>query len=91
MTVFRGRGLPPWVESAMADAKRDPRPVAPDALAVGLDSAMRGEPRRLGDGELSGGAGQPRDYHPITSGEARVRVNRGTVGKPDGPSIKLAD
>lgn len=52
---------------------------------------MRGEPRRVGDGELSGGAGQPRDYNPITTGEARVKVNRGTVGKPDGPSIKLAD
>ncbi|MCV7222952.1 MULTISPECIES: hypothetical protein [Mycobacteriaceae] len=83
--------LPPWVESAMLDAQRDPRPVAPDALAVGLGAAMRGEPRRVGDGELSGGPGQPRHYNPITSGETRVKVNRGTVGKPDGPSIKLAD
>ncbi|MDF1903220.1 hypothetical protein PXH80_29710, partial [Mycolicibacterium smegmatis] len=24
-------------------------------------------------------------------GETRVKVNRGTVGKPDGPSIKLSD
>lgn len=83
--------LPPWIESAMFDAQRDPRPVAPDSLAVGLDAAMRGEPRRVGDGELSGGGGQPRHYNPITAGEARVKVNRGTVGKPDGPSIKLAD
>lgn len=83
--------LPPWVESAMADAERDPRPVVPDALAVGLDAAMRGEPRRVGPGELSGDAGQPRHYNPITTGEARVKVNRGTVGRPDGPSIKLAD
>lgn len=52
---------------------------------------MRGEPRRVGPGELSGDAGQARDYHPITKGETRVKVNRGTVGKPDGPSIKLSD
>lgn len=85
------RALPPWIESAMFDAQRDPRPVAPDQLAVGLDAAMRGERRRVGPGELSGDAGQARDYNPITTGEARVKVNRGTVGKPDGPSIKLRD
>lgn len=83
--------LPAWVESAMFDAKRDSRPVAPDALAVGLDTAMRGESRRVGPGELSGDAGQQRHYNPITTGETRVKVNRGTVGKPDGASIKLAD
>lgn len=83
--------LPPWVESAMFDAHRYPGTVAPDALAVGLDAAMRGERLRVGPGELSGGAGQPRDYNPITTGEVRVKVNRGTVGKPDGPSIKLRD
>jgi hypothetical protein len=79
--------LPPWVESAMADAQRDPRPVAPDQLAA----ALRGERPRVGPGELSGDAGQPRHYNPITTGEARVKVNRGTVGEPDGPSIKLSD
>lgn len=87
--------LPPWVESAMFDAKRDHRPVAPDQLAVGLDAAMRGEPRRVGDGELSGGAGQPRHYRPITEQRAprepRMKVNRGTGGTPDAPSIKLSD
>jgi hypothetical protein len=83
--------LPPWVESAMFDAQRNHRPVAPDALAVGLDAAMRGEHRRVGPGELSGDGGQPCHYNPITTGEPRVKVNRGTVGKPDGPSIKLRD
>jgi hypothetical protein len=83
--------LPTWVESAMFDAKHDHRPVAPDALAVGLDAVMRSESRRVGAGELSGDAGQARPYNPITTGKARVKVNRGTVGKPDGPSIKLRD
>ncbi len=76
--------LPSWVESAMFDAQRDPRPVAPNHLAVGLDAAMRDEPRRVGDGELSGGPGRPRHYNPITTGESRVKVNRATVGKPEG-------
>jgi hypothetical protein len=83
--------LPPWIESAMFDAQRDPPPVAPDQLAA----ALRGERPRIGPGELSGDAGQPREYRPITAhrapSEPRMKVNRGTVGKPDGPSIKLAD
>ncbi|WP_310779146.1 hypothetical protein [Mycobacterium sp. Z3061] len=88
MSTYRCRGLPPWVADAMDDAQRDPRPVAPpDQLAA----ALRGEHARVGPGELSGDAGQPRHYQPITTGEARVKVNRATVGKPDGPSIKLAD
>lgn len=88
MSAFRGSGLPPWVAEAMDDAKRDPRPAAkPDQLAA----ALLNERPRVVPGELSGGEGQPRNYTPITTGEARVKVNRGTVGKPDGPSIKLAD
>ena len=80
--------LPPWVADAMSDAKRDPKPVAPDQLSA----ALPGERPRVGPGELSGPAGQPRHYHPITEPcEPRVKVNRGTVGKPDGPSIKLRD
>jgi hypothetical protein len=75
----------------MAEAKRDPRPVAPDQLAA----ALLGERPRVGPGELSGGAGQPRERNPITAHRAprepRVKLNRGTVGKPDGPSVKLRD